>query len=205
MRSALILADAGMTSDAGAMLRMASDFSHEIIAVAEGVIEGRMTSSQQDFVNEYFAPMASTPEDLEKRGKQHYVSREKLFAAHQRIAEKTTKQVDLLRQTTRFLNYGYDKFVHGSYGSTMDLFTGRTNSFMIRGHEGSHHIAMTVNAVAGKLVEALVAYGFIAACRRDETLLRSIRAALDDLNSSGEGTVAHMKSSGGHSGPRDPQ
>ena len=41
---------------------------------------------------------------------ERYVTREELFAAHQRLADKTTKRADDLRKLTRFLNYGYDKY-----------------------------------------------------------------------------------------------
>lgn len=196
IRGALLLADQGLTTEAGSLLRTTSDFAHEIIAVAEGVIEGRMTTAQQEFVDQYFAPLATTADELEQMGRLYYVGRDKLFAAHQRIAEKTTGQVDLLRATTRFLNYGYDKFVHGAYSSAMELFTGRTNTFMLRQNESAQHRCATLTAVAGKLHEVLVALAFMTMSRRDQELYESIRAAIRELEESGEGTRKYCE---GHS------
>jgi len=192
IRGAVLLADAGMTTEAGSLLRMTADFAHEIIAVAEGLMAGRMTTAQQEFVDQFFAPLASTPEQLESMGKQYYVSREQLFAAHRRIAENTTGQVDLLRQTTRFLNYGYDKYVHGGYPTAMELFTGRTNTFLLRGHESARNRAATLSAVAAKLVEVLAALAFMAMNRRDQPLYESIRSAMRELEGSGEGTREYL-------------
>jgi hypothetical protein len=186
IRGALLLADQGYTTEAGSLLRMTSDFAHEIIAVGEGLVEGRLTKNQQRFVDQYFAPMARSADEYEERGKEYYVSREELLAAHQRLAEKTTKQADLLRKLTRFLNYGYDKYVHGSYSSAMELFHGGEGRFMLRGHASERHRCAMLTAVAGKLHEVLVAFAFMTFSRRDEALYRSIRADLNALEMSGE-------------------
>lgn len=186
IRAALLLADNGYTTEAGSLLRTVSDFCHEIIAIGEGLVEGRLTTQQQRFVHEYFAPMARTPEELEARGKEYYVSREQLFAAHQRLAEKAKGPVDLPRRITRFLNYGYDKYVHGSYDSAMELFNGGTPQFMLRGHASDRHRCAMLTAVTGKLYELLVALGIMALSRRNEALYRSIRTAMKEIDESGE-------------------
>lgn len=182
----MLLADHGYTTEAGSLLRMTSDFAHEIIAVGEGIVEGRLTTKQQRFVDQYFEPMARTADEYEQRGKEYYVSRDELSAAHQRLADKTTKRGGLLRKITRFLNYGYDKYVHGSYSSAMELFNGAEERFMLRGHASEVHRCAMLTAVAGKLHEVLVAFAFVTFSRRDELLFRSIEAALTDLERSGE-------------------
>jgi hypothetical protein len=186
LRAALILADNGYTTEAGSQLRIASDIAHEIIAIGEGLLEGRLTTNQRRFVEQYFAPMARSPEELEQRGKEFYVSREELFAAHQRLADKTTKQGELLRSLSRFLNYGYDKYVHGSYGSAMELFRGDEGRFMLRGHDSERHRCATLTAIASKLFELLAALGFMTFPQRDEALFREIREAVNLLETSGE-------------------
>jgi hypothetical protein len=186
IRAALLLVDNGYTTEAGSILRTVADFCHEIIAVGEGLLERRLTTHQQRFVDQYFAPMARSPEELETRGKEFYVSREQLFAAHQRIAEKTRGPVDLVRRLTRFLNYGYDKYIHGSYDSSMELFRGDMSEFMLRGHLSERHRCVMRVGVSGKLYETLVALGIMALSRNNQQLFASIRKAMAEIDDSGE-------------------
>jgi hypothetical protein len=186
LRSALLLADSGYTTEAASLLRIASDFGQEIVAIGEGLLEGRLTTDQQRFVDEYFAPMARTPEELEARGKEYYVCRERLFAAHQRVAEKAQAPVDLLRRVTRFLNYGFDKYVHGSYDSAMELFDGQTGAFMLRGHRSERHRCAMLVSISGKVYQVLLALGFMALSRKDEPLFREIRESLAQLDAADE-------------------
>ena len=67
IRAALFLADNGFTTECATLLRVVSECSHEIIAIGEGLIEGRLTEPQQRFVRQYFAPIVRTPDELEQR------------------------------------------------------------------------------------------------------------------------------------------
>jgi len=162
IKAALFLADSGFTTECASLLRMVSEFSQEILSVGEGLIEGRLMEPQERFVRQYFSPLARSPEEFEDMERERYVSREELFKAHYRLAAKTEADADRVRQLSRFLNYSYDKYVHGAYLTAMELYNGRDNRFMLSGHEAEEPKATARTAVAGKLHEAIVALGMMA-------------------------------------------
>jgi len=186
IRASLLLADSGFTVECASLLRMVSDFSQEILAVAEGLIAGRMTEPQERFVRQYFAPMARSPEEYEQSERERYVSREELFKAHFRLAAESTDKADEMRRLSRFLNYVYDKYVHGAYLTSMELYTGRDDSFMLDGHESEQHRDIARVSVAGKLHEVVSALGMMALVFGNDTLNGEIREARRALEASGE-------------------
>jgi len=86
------------------------------------------------------------------------------------------------------LTKAYDSYVHGAYESAMELFTGRTYTFMLAGHESIRHRCMVKVAVAGKLTEVLGALGLMAVSRKQVPLFVTIRQAMHDLDASHEDT-----------------
>ena len=186
IRAALALADDGYTTESGGLLRMVSDFAQEIVSVGEGLLEGRLTSVQKKFVKQYFAPIARNADEHARIEHERYVTREELFAAHQRLADKTTKRADDLRKLTRFLNYGYDKYVHGAYQTAMELFRGDQQRFMLRGHDSARHRCIAKTSVAGKLHEVLIALEFMAMTRQLDPLIAEIRSNRHELERSSE-------------------
>jgi hypothetical protein len=181
IHAAMLLAEQGYSTECASLLRMVSDFSQEIIAIGEGILEGRLTTDQKDFVDQYFASPARTPEELEQRGRQYYVSREKLLAAHQRLSDRTTRKGEPLLRATRFLNYGYDKYVHGGYLTAMELYRGDRREFMTSGSPFGYHRCVGRRSVAGKLHEVLHALMIMALGTRDQQLWEELSAADDRL------------------------
>jgi hypothetical protein len=151
IRAAHQLADSGFTTECGVLLRVASETSQEILAVCEGLLEGRFKEPQERFVKQYFAPMARTPEELEEQERERYVSRAELFKAHYRLAAKTVAEAERLRLVSRYLDYAYDKYVHTAYVTAMELYTGDGHRFMLAGHESERHRCHTKVAFVGKL------------------------------------------------------
>ena len=85
------------------------------------------------------------------------MTRDEMLAAHSRLAKKFKENPDRLRKVTRYLNHGYDKYVHGGYITAMELYDGRTDTFMLRGHEYELGREIATGATARKLHHALVA------------------------------------------------
>jgi len=186
IRASLILADSGFTTECASLLRMVSEFSQEILSVGEGLVEGRLTEAQQRFVRQYFSPLARSVEEFEKSEKERYVSREELFRAHYRLLAKTSEEVDKMRGISRFLNYAYDKYVHGAYLTAMELYNGYDNSFVLDGHESEEQKAIARTAVAGKLHEVVSALEIMASFSDNFSLQEELREARHALDASQE-------------------
>ena len=54
-----MLANTGFVTESACLLRVVSDFTSEIVAVAEGAFLEEPTSVQQKFVRQFFEPPAS--------------------------------------------------------------------------------------------------------------------------------------------------
>ncbi|SRR5882762_1797472 len=184
--AAMHLADLGFTVECGTVLRTVSDFASEITFLAEGHLTGRMNPDQERFVKDFFKPMPTTPEALEKWRREGYVGRGPIQKAHQRLVEKTTKSVGVFKDVQGLLTKAYDDYVHGSYLTAMSLFTGSTYRFMLGGHESPHHRCMMKVSVAGKLTEVLGTLGLMAVSRKQVPLVMTIRQAMHDLHASNE-------------------
>lgn len=190
IRAALILADMGYVAECGTILRTVSDFANEIISVCEGCIRGAATTAQRRFVQQYFAPIATTPDEYDQQERERWVTRDELLAAHCRWAAETPEDPNHVRKVLRFLAYGYDKFVHGAYITAMELYSGRTHAFMLRGHESEDTRRGYKAAVAGKLHEAVSAIEVMATVAGMPALVSNIHSARMELYNSNEESSA---------------
>jgi hypothetical protein len=186
IRAALILADLGCVAECGTILRTVSDFSNEVISICEGCAKGVPTEAQRRFVRQYFAPIPTTPEEYEEQERERWVTRDDLIAAHVRWATETGGDAARVRKVLRFLAYGYDKFVHGAYITAMELYDGRTGTFMLRGHESDGKRRKYKAAVASKLHEVLTALTFMATVANMPALVEDIGRTAQALYESGE-------------------
>ena len=66
--------------------------------------------------------------NTEEQERERYVSREELLKAHYRLEEKVDGDPARLRKLARFINYTYDKYVHGAYLTSMELYKGQEHS-----------------------------------------------------------------------------
>jgi len=190
IRAALILADEAFVTESACLLRIVSDLATEIIALAEGVRRGQMTTAQNEFVAQFFAPIPRTVEERLAQEKMRYVSREQLLKAEVRLAGDAGLDGQHLRDLRRTLNSSYDGYIHGAYATAMELYHGGRHEFMLRGHESSQHRCLCRVAVAGKLHEVVVACRYIAIIQHNQALCDEIRRALKRLEDSGEQTEA---------------
>jgi hypothetical protein len=186
LRAAMALADLRYTVECGTLLRTVADFASEIIFLGEGMLEARFTTEQAEFIAQHYSALPSTPDELAAQEQVRYVGRKAMAKATDRIADKTGTDKELLKRISAYLNKGYDGFVHGHYSSAMELFTGRTMTFMMTGHESDGHVCHSKVAVAGKLKEALNAFRFMAITRRIGILDQTFRGAFDALDRSRE-------------------
>jgi hypothetical protein len=181
IRAALLLADAGYGAESAALLRMVSDFCTEITAVVEALYSGATTAAVQRFIDQYFAPLARTPEELAAQEKRRFVSREELMKAQTRLPAPPGLDSDRLIENHRFLNHIFDAYVHGASGTSTELYDFSTQRFMLRGQEHASLRNDHLDAVAGKLPGVVNSVGFIAMLmghRRVQEQTASARRAL---------------------------
>jgi len=55
------LADLRLTVECGTILRTVSGYASEIISIGEGLLEGRFTTEQQEFIEQHYSALPSTP------------------------------------------------------------------------------------------------------------------------------------------------
>jgi len=181
VKAAWRLTEEGLTTESATLLRVASDFAAEIVFLAEGILEGKLNAAQQKFVDDYFKPFPTDPDELAAREREYYVGRKDIIAAHARLAQKAGIDGEYLERLVKYLNKGYDAYVHGAYVTSMELFTGESCSFMLRGHNSPRAKCIAKTAVAGKLHEVLSALELMAFTRgRTELVdrLASVRVGL---------------------------
>jgi len=188
IRAAMILADMGYVAECGTILRTVSDFSNEMFSITEGVRSGNPTEAQKLFLQQYFTAIASDPDEYDEQEKERFVTRDKLLSAHYRIAAemKGGTEPDRLRKVLRFIAQGYDKYVHGAYITSMELFYGDSQRFMVRGVPSGEHKEIYKRAVASKLHEGLAALVVIAVGMNMPALAKEIEAVAKELYASGE-------------------
>lgn len=187
IRAALLLADGTLVTESASLLRMVSDFSLEIIALGEGMMRGNMTSAQRKFIEQYFAPFPKTPEEFEQQERDFYVSREDLMKSEVRLANAAAQDGEHLRSLRRYLNKGYDAYVHGGYLTAMQLYHGGIKAFKTRGTDDDvEGLRVAKAAVAGKLHEVLVALEFMANLWGLSDLHAELREARRGLDTSRE-------------------
>lgn len=186
LRAAIVLADSGHTVECGVLLRTVSDFCSEIVYVGEGLAEKRFTGDQERFIQQHFSALPQTPDELAAREREYYVGRKDIAKAFERIITKAGASVSEFAKIHSFLNKGYDSYVHGAYPTAMELYTGRTMTFMLRGNESERLVCVAKVAVAGKLREALNAFRFMAMTRSMQDLAAELRDAFTLIDNSGE-------------------
>ena len=186
IRVALNLADMGYIAECGTILRTVSDFANEIFSICEGCIKGTPTTAQVRFVRQYFAPMAKTPDEYDAQERERWVTRDELLTAHCRMVAELKGDADYTRKKFRFLAYGYDKFVHGAYITATELYDGRTNKFMLRGHEAVEKKEEYKRATASKLHEVHTALVSMANVANMPALVQIICTNAMELYQSGE-------------------
>jgi hypothetical protein len=188
LRAAISLADMRHTVECGTLLRTISDFASEITFIGEGLMEGRFTDEQKRFVEQGYSSLPETPDELAAQERARLVGRRAIKKAFDRMSDKAGSDKEMHAKLSAFLSKGYDGYVHGHYPSAMELFTGRTMTFMMAGHESDRHVCTSKMAVAGKLKEGLNALRFMAMTRRMAVIAQELRDAFDELDSSAEDT-----------------
>ena len=189
IRAAMLLADHGYVTECGTVLRTVSDYTIEIGSLIDSVTgtEGP-TTAQNEFVRQYFLPMAESPEAFASGARERWVARKEIFAGFIRWAAQFDKnsEIEKLQQYTEYLLMGYDKYVHGSYITAMELYNGETESFMLGGNDADFVRDIAKRSVASKLHEAITVFVSLAALDGDIRLVHSIGAVGLMLYDSGE-------------------
>lgn len=187
LHAAWQLAQEGLITECYTILRTVADFALEIVFIAEGIMEGKFNSSQQTFIDQFFAPFPTDPDEFATRAREYYVRREKMIAARIRLLHRGSGSEEIAR-VMAFVHKTFDSYVHGAYVTAMELFTGETYTFMIGGHESLEKRSVVKVWVAAKLFEALVALELMATTRKLPDLVLEIRADRQRLWKSGEGS-----------------
>lgn len=185
LHAAWRLAEEGLLIECYTILRTVADFALEIAFLAEGIMEGKFNTSQQRFIDQFFAPFPTDPDELAARVRESYVGRDKMIAARIRLLHKGSG-ADQVARIMAFLNKTLDSYVHGAYVTAMELFSGETYTFMIAGHESLEKRTVAKNFVSAKLFEALVALELMARTRKLPDLVREIGTDRTRLMESGE-------------------
>ena len=182
LRAASSLIDLGFVTEASVLMRVASDFASEMVAVAEGELAQAPTKAQQDFTRQFFErPLAgSVP------AKVRYVSRDELLKSHLRLAESVGIDRQKYLDSSRAVDFALDGYVHGSYSSAMELYHGGKHAFMMDGHESEDYQRDCWTSLALALHDALFAFAFMATAIGDAALKDDIVKSMERLNRSGE-------------------
>jgi hypothetical protein len=186
IRVAMLLADLGYISECGSILRTVTDFANEIICICDGIKTGQRTTAHQLFVEQYFMKLPKTPDEYDAQPRVRFVTRDELLGAQYRWAIANKLDATRLRKVTRFLANMYDKFVHGSYVTAMELYDPRSSTFMLRGHEAPEKKQEYKRATASKLHTSVTALAAIAEFGTNRRLLDEICRAAVALYASGE-------------------
>jgi hypothetical protein len=186
VRVAMLLADLGYISECGAILRTVSDFANEILCICDGIKTGNRTTAHKSFVDQYFMKLPKTPDDLDAQPRVRFVTRDELLGAQYRWAESNHLDATRVRKVTRFLASMYDKFVHGSYLTSTELYDPKAEKFMLRGHHDPEKIREYQRAVASKVHTVVTALAAIAELGTSQKLLDEICSAGLALHASGE-------------------
>lgn len=179
IRVAMLLADLGYISECGTILRTVTDFAQEILCICEGIKTGQRTTAHQSFVEQYFMKLPKTPDEHDAAPRIRFVTRDELLGAQYRWAIANKLDGTRVRKVTRFLANMYDKFVHGSYVTAMELYDPQTWKFMLRGHEALEKREEYQRATASKLHHAVTSLAAIAELEKNHRLVDEIcRAGL---------------------------
>ena len=176
IRAALVLVDEGYTTEGIALLRITSEFHNEIIAVGEGIERGTFTSAQSKFVRQFYEPLPLSQDEFEKKEKESYVNRKELYKAHRRLFEEIGKGDETIRAID-FLNFGYDKYVHGHVTTATELYDPESDRFLVNGDVPEHARCAHLRAIAGKTLEVVNALTYMAMLGGQRELFAELEAA----------------------------
>jgi len=165
------LADEGLIVEANTLLRVVSDCALEIIFLGEGIKEGTFNTSQQKFMEQFFAPHPENAEEFAQRARESFIRREKMIAAQVRLFN-FGKDADDLARKMAFQNKIFDSYVHGAYLTALEVFNGQR--FMIEGLKSENHILPTKTMIAEKCIAALAALAVMAINRNLPDLVKQI-------------------------------
>lgn len=175
LRGALTLADAKLTTECGSLLRTASDFADEIMFLCEPELTGKTTTALRKFVEQAFASIPTSLDEWREWERDRYVGRGAVYKALGRMAERTGQDGDLLRTTASWLIHGYDKYVHGSYDSAMELYHGGSRRFTTEATESERLINGSLRAVAWKTHDGVAAFELMSFTRGPGPLYSTIQ------------------------------
>ena len=182
----MLLAEAGFVTEAGALLRMVSDFATEAFSVIEGELRGKRTTAQQEFIDQFFERELTKPRAASEQGKRRYVSREELIKAHVRLGDEAGFGGERTRDLMRSRNSIYDAYIHGAYVTAMELYHGDRQEFMLRGHEGAGQRWVYQTSTAQVLHEVVYVFALMALVAGNGALHSDVTASLNKLRASGE-------------------
>ena len=106
--------------------------------------------------------------------------------AYVQLANDASADADELIKAKRFVNKGYDNYIHGAYLTAMELYDGARHRFATRGVDYEERIDVAMVAVAGKLHEVVTALEFMSLVPGMEALRPEIAEARRRLDASGE-------------------
>ena len=165
---------------------MVSDYSAEVIFIIVGLTHGPLNSKQIRFIQDYFRPLPVTQEEWDQHVPRGYVGRKDLLKGLSKLAQEANQDPQRLLNLRNIRNQYYDRYVHGDYHSTMEMYSGKSNRFMVDGHESEHYREILRRAVAGRLSEVLVTMQLEALQAGMRDLVDQIEEARRELETSGE-------------------
>ena len=66
----------GLITECHTILRTVADFALEIAFIAKGIMAGKFNTSQQTFIDQFFAPFPTDPGEFVTRAREYYVNRQ---------------------------------------------------------------------------------------------------------------------------------
>jgi len=156
------LAKKGFATEAASLLRLVNDFSSEITFMAESIFEGRETAAQTRFREQFFRPLPRTVDDFLEREKEYYVSRREIAKAQKRLVVAAGFDGELLDTAASFITFALDKYVHGSYSTSMELYHGGAKRFMVGGMDSGRVRKAAMGFLATKATEAVQALEMVS-------------------------------------------
>jgi hypothetical protein len=186
LRASMILADRGYVNECGALLRTVDDFTHEIRFLLEGCRATKPSKDYEEFVRQYFLPAARTADEYAKAPGESWVPRKAIFEAFVRSFGSVEKNSDKIRKSGKFIYHTYDKYVHGSYLTAVDLYSGDTKQFMLHGHNGGEQREVMQKMVTSRLFNALAVFAHVAEVFLNSAAFENFRVGALTLSDSGE-------------------
>lgn len=190
LNAALDLADDGYVVESAVLLRTVSDFANEIMAIGSDLARNDISPAVKAFCDQYFVAPAYTVDEFLEQERVRYISRAELYKSQRRLAGDEA-EADAMLDESRFLDRGYDSYVHGGYRTAMQLWDPNAEQFSVEGTYSAHHECVAKVAVAGKLYYALLALELMARLRGLEEVVNELRESRIQLERSPEydGTI----------------